>query len=143
MGGADVSHPAPECRGFKPSIAAVVASVEPKAVNYEVQVRIQDMGLESNEEVIMDMKNVTRNLLQKFYEKNDGRKPEKIVMFRDGCSEGQFLTVLAKELLAMREACRELEEDYQPSITYLVVQKRHHTRLLILSMILVTLNLNP
>eukprot|EP00092_Neocalanus_flemingeri_P072437 GFUD01089177.1.p1 GENE.GFUD01089177.1~~GFUD01089177.1.p1 ORF type:complete len:635 (+),score=195.98 GFUD01089177.1:285-1907(+) len=126
--GADVSHPAPECRSFKPSIAAVVASVEPKAVNYEVQVRIQDMGLESNEEVIKDMKEVTRNLLLKFFEKNNGRKPEKIVMFRDGCSEGQFLTVLAKELMAMREACMELEEGYQPPITYLVVQKRHHTR---------------
>jgi len=126
--GADVSHPAPEYRGLKPSIAAVVASVEPKAVNFEVQVRIQDMGIESNEEVIKDMKNVTKRLLQKFYEKNNGRKPEKIVMFRDGCSEGQFLTVLAKELLAMREACKELEEGYEPPITYLVVQKRHHTR---------------
>jgi len=128
MGGADVSHPAPEYRGLKPSIAAVVASVEPKAVNFEVQVRIQDMGIESNEEVIKDMKNVTKSLLQKFYEKNNGRKPEKIVMFRDGCSEGQFLTVLVNELLAMREACKELEEGYEPPITYLVVQKRHHTR---------------
>jgi len=126
--GADVSHPAPEYRGLKPSIAAVVASVEPKAVNFEVQVRIQDMGIESNEEVIKDMKNVTKSLLQKFYEKNNGRKPEKIVMFRDGCSEGQFLTVLVNELLAMREACKELEEGYEPPITYLVVQKRHHTR---------------
>merc|ERR1712240_112357 len=126
--GADVSHPAPEYRGLKPSIAAVVASVEPKAVNFEVQVRIQDMGIESNEEVIKDMKNVTKSLLQKFYEKNNGRKPEKIVMFRDGSSEGQFLTVLVNELLAMREACKELEEGYEPPITYLVVQKRHHTR---------------
>merc|ERR1712240_345493 len=68
--GADVSHPAPEYRGLKPSIAAVVASVEPKAVNFEVQVRIQDMGIE----------------------------------------------------------CNELEEGYEPPMTYLVVQKRHHTR---------------
>ena len=37
--GADVSHPAPESRGIKPSIAAVVASVDPKAVSYEVEVR--------------------------------------------------------------------------------------------------------
>ena len=25
-------------------------------------------------------------------------------------------------------ACKELEEDYQPAITYIIVQKRHHTR---------------
>merc|ERR1719481_2164045 len=124
--GADVSHPAPESRGLKPSIAAIVASVEPKAANYEVEIRIQDGG--QNEEVIQDMKNVTKNLLMKFHSANKGRKPEKIIMFRDGVSEGQFLTVLARELLAMRQACKELEDGYEPQITYIVVQKRHHTR---------------
>merc|ERR1719158_2691474 len=105
--GADVSHPAPEARGIKPSIAAIVA---PKAVNYEVQVRIQDMGLVSTEEVIQDMKNVTKELLLRFFKQNGGRKPEKLIMFRDGCSEGQFLTVLANELVAIRQACKEIQE---------------------------------
>ena len=113
---------------FKPSIVAVVGSVEPRAAQYEVQVRIQDTGLDRNEEVIQDLKNVTVVLLKKFYEKNNGRKPERLVMFRDGVSEGQFLTVLAKEVVAMREACKELEDGYEPPITYIVVQKRHHTR---------------
>jgi len=126
--GADVSHPAPETRGVKPSIAAIVGSVEPRAVRYEVEVRVQDRELDNNEEVISDMKNVTRKLLMKFYQANGGRKPEKVVMFRDGVSEGQFLTVLAEELSAMRAACTELEEGYQPQITFVVVQKRHHTR---------------
>merc|ERR1712048_1332312 len=124
--GADVSHPAPESRGLKPSIAAIVGSVEPKAANYEVEIRIQDGR--QNEEMIHDMKQVTKNLLIKFHAANKGRKPEKILMYRDGVSEGQFLSVLAKELVAMRQACKELEEDYQPAITYIIVQKRHHTR---------------
>ena len=100
--------------------------MEPKAANYEVEIRIQDGG--QNEEVINDMKEVTKKLLIKFHAANKGRKPEKIIMYRDGVSEGQFLTVLAKELMAMRQACKELEEDYQPMITYIIVQKRHHTR---------------
>ena len=29
----------------------------------------------------------------------------------------------------MREACIKLEADYKPGITFIVVQKRHHTRL--------------
>ena len=124
--GADVTHPGPESRGSKPSIAAIVGSVEPKAANYEVEIRIQEGG--QNEEVIHDMKQVTKNLLIKFHAANKGRKPEKIIMYRDGVSEGQFLTVLAKELMAIRQACKELEEDYQPMITYIIVQKRHHTR---------------
>ena len=92
------------------------------------KVRIQDTGEDKNEEVIQDMKNITVALLKKFYERNNGRKPERLIMFRDGVSEGQFLTVLAKELMAIREACKELEADYEPPVTYLVVQKRHHTR---------------
>ena len=51
-------------------------------------------------------------------------------MFRDGVSEGQFLTVLSRELRAIQAACRELEDEYEPNITYLVVRKRHHTRIM-------------
>ena len=47
---------------------------------------------------------------------------------RDGVSEGQFLQVLQHELTAIREACIKLEPDYKPGITFIVVQKRHHTR---------------
>ena len=52
-----------------------------------------------------------------------------ISFFRDGVSEGQFLQVLQHELTAIREACIKLEPDYKPGITFIVVQKRHHTRL--------------
>jgi len=39
------------------------------------------------------------------------------------------LQVLSAELRAIREACTMLEVGYQPGITFVVVQKRHHTRL--------------
>lgn len=38
------------------------------------------------------------------------------------------LQVLNSELNAIRNACRSLQADYQPKVTFLVVQKRHHTR---------------
>ena len=102
--GEEVSHPAPESCRSKPSIVAVVSSVEPQAAQYEVQVRIQDMGMDRNEVVIQDLKDVTIVLLKKCYEKKNGRMPERLVIFRDGVSKGQFLTVLAKEVVAMTEA---------------------------------------
>ena len=40
-----------------------------------------------------------------------------------------FHQVLSHELKAIREACIKLEVGYQPGITFIVVQKRHHTRL--------------
>lgn len=79
-------------------------------------------------------------------------------MCRDGVSEGQFYQVLLFELDAIRkvganpvnasssgfyctiydfnltessfvQACASLEPNYQPPVTFIVVQKRHHTRL--------------
>ena len=37
--------------------------------------------------------------------------------------------VLHSELQSIMQACMDLERDYQPGITFIVVQKRHHTRL--------------
>lgn len=52
-----------------------------------------------------------------------------MVFYRDGVSEGQFEDVLVREISAIQRACKSLEADYEPGITYLVVQKRHNTRL--------------
>lgn len=40
-----------------------------------------------------------------FYKSTGGFKPHRIIMYRDGISEGQFLHVLQHELTAVREAC--------------------------------------
>ncbi|KRX73784.1 Protein argonaute 12, partial [Trichinella patagoniensis] len=50
-------------------------------------------------------------------------------MIRDAVSEGQFNTVLLLEMEAIRKACASIQEDYLPHVTFIVVQKRHHTRL--------------
>ena len=126
--GADVTHAAAQFKGIKPSIAAVVGSVDPTAqMKYEVEIRVQET--EQNEEMIQDMENIIMSLLRKFRVRTK-QKPRRLIMFRDGVSEGQFLYVLAQELVAIRQACKELEDDYQPAITYIIVQKRHHTRLI-------------
>ncbi|KAK2095082.1 Protein argonaute-2 [Saguinus oedipus] len=71
---------------------------------------------------------IIQDLAAMFY-KSTRFKPTRIIFYRDGVSEGQFQQVLHHELLAIREACIKLEKDYQPGITFIVVQKRHHTRL--------------
>ena len=57
-----------------------------------------------------------------------GRKPEKIIYFRDGVSEGQFTDVMLREMSAIQRACKSLEDGYEPGISFIVVQKRHNTR---------------
>ena len=41
--------------------------------------------------------------------------------------------VLRSEFNAIRRACASLQQGYEPSVTFLVVQKRHHTRFFPLS----------
>jgi len=119
--GADVSHPA---KGSSlPSIAAVVASMDARAYSYASSIRSQN----SREEIIVDLKNMVKELLIEFKSRTR-KRPEKIVFYRDGVSEGQFDSVLSQEVLAIKRACQELNKDYNPELTFIIVQKRHHSR---------------
>ncbi|BFZ11365.1 hypothetical protein BsWGS_14404 [Bradybaena similaris] len=121
--GGDVTHP-PAGDTLKPSIAAVVGSMDAHPSRYSATVRVQ----EHRQEIIKDLATMVKELLLQFY-RATRFKPTRIIFYRDGVSEGQFNTVLSHELRAVREACIRLEEEYQPGITFIVVQKRHHTRL--------------
>lgn len=122
--GSDVTHP-PAGDNKKPSIAAVVGSMDAHPSRYAATVRVQ----QHRQEIIQELSSMVRELLIMFYKSTGGYKPHRIILYRDGVSEGQFLAVLQHELTAIREACIKLEGDYKPGITFIVVQKRHHTRL--------------
>ena len=127
--GADVTHPSPTESGI-PSIAAVVASMDYHASKYHECVRAQkhENG-KGAQEIIIDLAEIVKELLIKFIEFNEHLKPSEILFYRDGVSEGQFDQVLVREVRAVQEACMKLEKNYRPRITFVVVQKRHHTRL--------------
>ncbi|KAL8263040.1 hypothetical protein R6Q59_024389 [Mikania micrantha] len=129
--GADVTHPSPG-EDSSPSIAAVVASMDwPQVTKYKALVSAQS----HRQEIIKDLytKNganhggLIRELLISF-KKSTGHKPHRIIFYRDGVSEGQFNEVLLNEMDSIRKACVSLEENYMPPVTFIVVQKRHHTR---------------
>ncbi|KAH7849364.1 hypothetical protein Vadar_016819 [Vaccinium darrowii] len=114
--GADVTHPesGEDC---SPSIAAVVASQDwPEVTKYAGLVCAQPHRQE---------------LIQDLYKTWQDPKGGTVTggMIRDGVSDGQFYQVLLYELDAIRKACASLEPSYQPPVTFIVVQKRHHTRL--------------
>ncbi|KAI0529001.1 hypothetical protein KFK09_001546 [Dendrobium nobile] len=126
--GADVTHPQPGDVS-SPSIAAVVASQDwPNITKYAARVCAQAHRKELIENLQIGSGGMIKELIQSFY-KATGRKPERIIFYRDGVSEGQFLQVLEHEYIAIRNACASFQHDYRPKITFVVVQKRHHTRL--------------
>ncbi|XP_064477992.1 protein argonaute-2-like isoform X2 [Ornithodoros turicata] len=129
--GADVTHPAPGDK-VRPSIAACVGSLDSIPSRYHAVVRVQmeDSQATARVEIIQDLTNIVVELLKAFYRETHGKKPERIIFYRDGVSEGQFEEVRNKEVAAIRLACKLLSpnETYEPPITFIVVQKRHHTR---------------
>ncbi|CAM8932722.1 unnamed protein product [Rhodiola kirilowii] len=135
--GADVTHPHPG-EDLSPSIAAVVASQDwPEITKYAGLVCAQAHRQELIQDLFTTWQDpqrgpvsggMIRELLMSF-RRATGQKPQRIIFYRDGVSEGQFFQVLLYELDAIRRACASLEPNYQPPVTFVVVQKRHHTRL--------------
>lgn len=119
--GADVTHAGPG--SSLPSIAALVGSMDAHAYRYATSIRAQV----SRAEIIEDLGPMVKELLIGFF-RATRKKPEKIMFYRDGVSEGQFAHVRDFEIQSIRQACASLEEGYCPPITFVVVQKRHHAR---------------
>ncbi|VDM38397.1 unnamed protein product [Toxocara canis] len=120
--GIDVTHPSPG-DVQSPSIAAVVGSEDVAATRYSCSLKLQ----ERFHERIFYMVDAMRERLLRFYERTKLR-PAHIVVFRDGVSNSEFLDTMNEELAHLKTAMNRLASDYDPTISYVVIQKRHHTR---------------
>lgn len=78
--------------------------------------------------MIMEFDEMLLELLS-VYERKNNNLPDHIIFYRDGVSEGQFKSVLAHEHKKMLEAFQRKNNSYKPKVTFVIVQKRHHTRL--------------
>lgn len=119
--GADVEHPRSGMNS-RPSIASVVASLDRYASRYVARVAAQKAS-----DSIHGLPLMLRDLLLAYYQ-STGRKPDHIIYYRDGVSDGQYYNILQTEMKAIRKACKMMEEDYLPPVTFIVVNKRHHVR---------------
>ncbi|OIT06071.1 PREDICTED: protein argonaute 4-like [Nicotiana attenuata] len=131
--GMDVSHGSPG-QSDVPSIAAVVSSRQwPSISRYRASVRTQSPKVEMIDNLFKKVSDteddgIMRELLLDFYVSSGKRKPEHIIIFRDGVSESQFNQVLNIELDQLIEACKFLDEKWSPKFVIIVAQKNHHTK---------------
>ncbi len=79
----------------------VAASYDPFAYKYNMLYRLQG----SREEMIQDLENIMKTQLLFFHKQNRGLKPERILYYRDGVSEGQFQEVRDIMLGAKGKVC--------------------------------------
>jgi len=70
---------------------------------------------------MQDLKLSVKSLLVEFYKNNGKRKPERLLFYRDGVSEGQFAEAQRSEVSQIIMACRELAEasgtEYAPPVS--------------------------
>ncbi|KAM7522670.1 hypothetical protein LguiA_012572 [Lonicera macranthoides] len=131
--GMDVSHGSPGQSDI-PSIAAVVSSRQwPLISRYRASVRTQSPKVEMIDSLYKRTSDteddgIMRELLLDFYLSSGKRKPDQIIIFRDGVSESQFNQVLNIELDQIIEACKFLDENWCPKFVVIVAQKNHHTK---------------
>lgn len=128
--GADVTHPAPGDK-LETSIAGCVGSYDNEFCKYSARVSVQERAINKKSiEEIKDLKNLIKELLGVYYNKNQ-KYPKLVLYFRDGVSVSQLATVLNDELPKIRDAFNEKGAE-KPKITFINVQKRHHTRFIVL-----------
>ncbi|KAF7104848.1 hypothetical protein CFC21_105713 [Triticum aestivum] len=130
--GMDVSHGQPG-QSDRPSIAAVVNSREwPLISKYRATVHTQSPKLETMSSLFKPRGTEDDGLIWEslidFYTSSENRKPDQVIIFRDGVSESQFTDVINIELEQIIQACKFLDEKWEPKFTVIVAQKNHHTR---------------
>ena len=122
--GIDVTHPSPGSGHSATSVAAMVASSDIHLAQWPAEIRINP----ARQEKVETLRPMLREHL-KYWNEKHRKYPEKLLIYRDGVSEGQYEMVLDEELPKLRAACRDVyEEGKLPRITLIIVGKRHHTR---------------
>ena len=137
--GIDVTHPSPGSSSKAPSVASMVANIDPFLSQWPAELRVQkkdeqDPNKRSAVEMVQQLTDMLKRHLKRWLVLGKHTSlPENIVVYRDGVSEGQYQLVLDKELPLLKAACTET---YPPQMTkagfprfsIIIVGKRHHTR---------------
>uniref|UniRef100_A0A8D3CR19 Piwi-like protein 2 n=1 Tax=Scophthalmus maximus TaxID=52904 RepID=A0A8D3CR19_SCOMX len=118
--GVDVHH---DTSRMRQSVMGFVASVNSSLTRWYSRVTFQT----PSEELICGLKACLLAALQKYYEVNHNL-PEKIVVYRDGVSDGQLKVVEQYEIPQLIK-CFPTFPGYEPKLVFIVVQKRISTTL--------------
>ncbi|PLW40649.1 hypothetical protein PCASD_08328 [Puccinia coronata f. sp. avenae] len=123
---------------MKPSIAAFVGSLDWTMLKYTPAVGVQPLlepsdedGRPQSQEPIQLFRTLLTELLEKWKKNNLVKKfPKKMIIFRDGVSDGEFTQVLESEFKAAKAAVEKLAgAPNQCKITYKVCIKKHCLRM--------------
>ncbi|CEF62895.1 Protein argonaute-2 [Strongyloides ratti] len=130
--GADVIHPSPHDSGqnFIPSISAVVGSMDILGFKYAISGRVHTTTVKQNKQAMETLQYFQEQIHERIisFKNATGVVPKHIVVFRDGVADSQFKITMDYEVYSIHKVCESINKNYKPTITFLVVQKRHGVR---------------
>lgn len=128
--GISLSHPPKTGNNpDKCSIVTMVGSLDLRGGEWCGTYRTQEPTA-SNIRQVGDM---IRDLLIEYHNRWGGILPQNLMIYRDGCAENQFAEIKSIEIVQIENQAAEIgqaltQTQYQPKISFIVLQKRHHTR---------------
>uniref|UniRef100_A0A0K0DSJ6 Piwi domain-containing protein n=1 Tax=Strongyloides stercoralis TaxID=6248 RepID=A0A0K0DSJ6_STRER len=132
--GADVIHPAPQDVGKNsiPSISAVVGSMDILGFKYAVSGKVHTETINQNKQAMETLQFFNEQIKERItsFKNSTNTVPKHIVVFRDGVADSQFKITMDHEVSAIHKVCESINKNYKPTITFLVIQKRHGVRFL-------------
>ena len=108
----------------KGSVAGFVASLDKLLTIWHSKICIQGKRQE-----IVDMLQMCLISAVKAYHRHNTRYPDRIIIYRDGVSDGQLEIVVKYEIKQLLAAFKAIEINYEPTLTVIIVQKRINTRI--------------
>ncbi|XP_053676934.1 protein argonaute-3 [Anopheles nili] len=119
--GIDTYHEAKHRSG---SVSAFVGSIDASFTRWYSRATVQE-----RKEELMNGLCVSMEKTLQAYRRRNCQLPEKIIIFRDGVSDSQMTMCEQYEIPQLLAACNLMAPDYEPKITFIVVQKRIITRM--------------
>jgi len=105
------------------SVGAFVASTNPTLTKFYSRVIYQRTAQELMDGLAICMKDALKE-----YYRNNNCLPEKIVLYRDGVSDGQLAVVAEHELPQIIETFPKIMSGYEPKLAVVIVKKRGNAR---------------
>ncbi|XP_077302628.1 argonaute 3 [Arctopsyche grandis] len=120
--GIDVYHSAESSN--KNSVGGFVASYNDSLTRWYSRVCFQS----THQEIVDKIKICLLDAL-KLYLDHNGLLPDRIIIYRDGIGNGQFNVCSNHELPQIEMCFATMGQNYSPSLTFIIVQKRHSARI--------------
>lgn len=107
----------------KASVCAFIATSNNEKTKFFSRATIQETHQELSSNLTITVKSACEH-----YNRVNRMYPEKIIIYRDGVSDGQLQIVLEYEIPQIKKAFGLIDQNYNPLLAFIVVKKRGNAR---------------